>query len=423
MRLFGFGTRKGSHEAPAVAAAQEPEKRSQVMDIASPQFMNFMGMGDSVTTEVVSIDSALTIPAVWCAVAFLSETLASLPIKVYQRSGEDRSEIDDPALDLFNFAATDDEDAHAHRRAFWLDVFTYGRGLSFIERAPRPVNLWGLEPARCTVRRQGRARFYRYDDYGRTITYEASEVIDLPFLPLGDRLGTRSPIYSHAPTIGLALAVKRYGAKVFDNGGIPPFVVEDPINTPGGVENASVQITQAILAAARERRQALALPEGHKVTPLGFDPEKLQMEGIQRFLIEEFARIWGLPPVFLQDLTHGTFSNTEQQDLQLVKHCISRWANAFEKQANLKIFGRADRSRYLEHALDGLMRGDLKSRAEAFAQKIHSGQLTPNEARRMENRPDAPGGDHILVQGAMVRADSLPETTETQDGGENAGQD
>jgi phage portal protein BeeE len=41
----------------------------------------------------------------------------------------------------------------------------------------------------------------------------------------------------------------------------------------------------------------------------------MQLIELQRFSIEQVARIYSLPPVFLQDLTHGTFSNTEQQDL------------------------------------------------------------------------------------------------------------
>jgi phage portal protein BeeE len=103
-------------------------------------------------------------------------------------------------------------------------------------------------------------------------------------------------------------------------------------------------------------------------------------------------------------LSKGTFANVEQQDLHLVKHLIGQWAKAFEDEANLKLFGRGKSGRYVEHNLDGLMRGDFKSRIEGIARAIQTAQLTPNEARGLENRPkhSNPDADELLVQGATV---------------------
>lgn len=399
---------------PAEPAQEARARIGQQVLSSSPQLgIEIFGLQSNGSSETVTIESALGVPAVWAAVNFLSDTLASLPIKAYERTDKGaRAMPEDEITDLFNHAASDEMDAFAWRRGFWQDVFTAGRHVSFIEGAAKgtPKNLWPLEIARTRVRRSNGRTFYNYDDYGRPRPYAAADVLDLSFMPGADRLGSRSPIYTHAATIGLAQAVARYGTRFFDNGGVPPFAVSGPLKTPGGVERAGDQLTEAVVAAAQKGGNAIALPEGHTLTPIGADPERSQMVDTRRFLIEEIARIYGLPPVFLQDLTHGTFSNTEQQDLQLVKHCIARWANAKEKQANLKIYGRGNRQFYLEHNLEGLMRGDLKSRAEAIAQKINSGQVTLNEARALDNRPELPGGNSLLVQGAMVPAESLQTT-------------
>src|SRR3546814_13794500 len=87
----------------------------------------------------------------------------------------------------------------------------------------------------------------------------------------------------------------------------------------------------------------------------------------------EIARAFQLPPVFLQDLSKGTFANTEQQDLFFVKHLIGQWAKRFEQQLNLKLFGQRRTTRKVEHNLDGLMRGDFKARAEAVARLVQGG--------------------------------------------------
>ncbi|MNR60031.1 hypothetical protein D3C85_1814280 [compost metagenome] len=42
------------------------------------------------------------------------------------------------------------------------------------------------------------------------------------------------------------------------------------------------------------------------------------------------------------------------------------------------------------------------SRYQANREAINSGQLTPNEARISEGRSSKPGGDQLLIQGAMI---------------------
>ena len=49
-----------------------------------------------------------------------------------------------------------------------------------------------------------------------------------------------------------------------------------------------------------------------------------------------------------------------------------------------------------------LLRADLQTRMQANREAINSGQLTPNEARIDEGRPALPGGNQLLIQGAMI---------------------
>jgi HK97 family phage portal protein len=145
----------------------------------------------------------------------------------------------------------------------------------------------------------------------------------------------------------------------------------------------------------------MALPLGHELKSVGFNPEQMQLVEIKRFLVEEIARIYSLPPTFLQDLTHGTFSNTEQQDLHFVKHTLSRWVRQFEQELTLKLFGR-NSGVEVKIELDGLLRGDVKTRMEAHATAIQNAIRTPNEVRELEDLNPKDGGDSLMVQGATV---------------------
>ena len=82
-----------------------------------------------------------------------------------------------------------------------------------------------------------------------------------------------------------------------------------------------------------------------------------------------------------------------------------------EQEMNLKFFGRGSR-RFVEFNVDGLLRGDYKARMEGNSTAIQTGQLTPNEARAMDNREPMEGGERLFIQGATV-------PLETQEGQTN----
>ncbi len=112
----------------------------------------------------------------------------------------------------------------------------------------------------------------------------------------------------------------------------------------------------------------------------------------------------------------------------MVKHLIAQWCAAFEAELNFKLWGRRGGAVYAEHVLDGLLRGDLKTRVEASAKRIASGQTTINEERAIENRPEVGGGDVVMVQGAMVPAEHVgaaygaaagDQQTDEQEGNDN----
>jgi len=173
------------------------------------------------------------------------------------------------------------------------------------------------------------------------------------------------------------------------------------------MKRASNDIMRAINEAKASGKPIVQLPPGYSLKPIGFDPDKGQMTDARSFQIAEIARVLQLPPVFLQDLSHGTFSNTEQQDLHLVKHLVAQWARALEEELNLKLFGQRNGGRYVAHNLDGLMRGDFTTRMEGLARAVQTSIITPDEARALENRP-AKGGnaDKLFMQGATTPIDA-----------------
>lgn len=396
---------------------QQPEQRASAEDprvpVSASNFLEFFGLGGASAAGVaVTIEGAMGIPAIWAAVNFMAGTLAGLPLKVYERTTNGRQEANIPLATILHDAWNDETSSFDGRKYTYEQTFTGGRSITFIERnvANRIINLWPLDPTKTTVVRRSGRKFYVYKENGRDITYSATEILDIPFSLCADGLTHRSPIFANKDTIGLAIAATNYGAKFFNDGGVPPFVMSGNFQSGGSMKRASDDLEKAVKEASKEQRLALTIPAGVDFKTLGADPDKSQLVELKRFLIEEVARIYSLPPTFLQDLSNGTFSNTEQQDLHFVKHTIKRWVEQTEQEMNLKFFGKLNTKYYVEYNLDGLLRGDFKTRMEGYAIAIQNALRTPDEIRAGENW-SAKGGDadKLHIQGATV-----PLGTQTQ---------
>ncbi|WP_088346293.1 MULTISPECIES: phage portal protein [Rhodomicrobium] len=387
--------RRASLESPSVSLA----------DAAAWQSL-FGAWASSAAGVAVSRDSALGVPAVWAAVNFIASTIATLPLDLYQRTGDDRAlAVKDPLYAILHDDVNEEMSSFAWRKLAMQNVLLSGRSCSFIERnvARRIINLWPLDPAKVTVtRREGKTR-YLYREGTRERVYAAAEIIDIPWMLRSDGLSHYEPIERLRNTIGLAIAMEEYAAKFFRGGGVPPLQLVGPMETPGAIARAATDITEALQAARSEGRPILPMPLMHELKAIGFDPEKGQLTDSRRFQLEELARMYQLPPVFLQDLTKGTLANTEQQDLHFVKHTLSQWIKAWEQELNLKLFGPRRRDRFVEFNVDGLLRGDFKTRMEGYAKAIQNAINTPDEIRAMENWA-AHGGDagKLHIQGATV---------------------
>ncbi|MGV6875917.1 phage portal protein [Pseudochelatococcus sp. B33] len=412
MRLFGWARQKEER----AATIENP-----TVPVSSENFLAFFGVG-SAGLPHVTIDTALTVPAVLAAVAFLSRTLAAIPLHAY-RDGKDGSERlkGKTAVTVHEFA-NDEMSSFKFRQYFWQQVFTGGRGLAYIERKGREIEaIWPLDPRKVSISRQGMRLTYKHDGQ----VYQSRDVIDVPFMLQEDQTRHYGPIAKAAKAIQLAIAMNNYGSTFFSGGGVPPLALVGPLPQGAeGLKRAMIDISRSIEAAKSSSKSVFPIPPGHELKQVGFDPAKGQMTEAKRAQVEEIARVYQLPPVFLQDLSRATFSNAEQQDLHLVKHLIGQWAKAFESEMTLKLFGRASTDRrFVEHNLDGLMRGDFKSRIEGIARGIMTGQMTPNEGRLLENRPrhPNPAADELLVQGATVVLGSAPAATVSAGMGHNGG--
>ena len=380
---------------------EDPTAKNSTKD-----FLSVMGWGDFAAAAgvTVNVDTAMGVPAIWAAVNFIGGTLAGLPLHVYRKTDAGRERVTEGFGATINTAVNDEMSSFEWRKYMFEQVLTGGRSITYIERDGsgnvrnlHPVDPNGVLVERKTTSQGFPAKTYRYNQR----IFKARDIIDLTFMVKANQLDPRGPIATNKDAIGMAIAASQYGAKAFQSGGIPPAVLQGPFQSGAAASRASEDVAAATAKLAKEGRPIMALPLGHELKSVGFSPEQMQLIELQRFSIEQIARIYSLPPIFLQDLTRSTFTNSEQQDLHFVKHTLKRWIEQAEQEMNLKLFGRGS-DQYVEFNVDGLLRGDFKTRMEAHATSIQNGIRTPNEVRDLENMSARDEGNDLMIQGATV---------------------
>jgi HK97 family phage portal protein len=367
-------------------------------------------------TIATTPDRALTATPVMCAVDFLSSAMSSLGRIVEELQGEKWVRLSGKLDNLLNGAVNDEWDADRWIKYSFWQTLTGGRQFTWIERPNGQIlNLWPLQPSKVTIFRAAGRTVYKYQEDGRAaVEYPAADIIDIPFALEPDQLTHISPLKKGETAIGLLLAMEKYASSFFAGGGVLPLAVTGPPATGPDAQKRMVNdISRVIKQAKEDGKQIFPLPGGYTISPVGFDPQKGQMTEARRFQVEEIARIYRLPPWFLQDLTQANFANSENQDLHLVKHTLTHWANAWESQMNLKVFGRRVNNRRVRLNMDSLLRGDFKARADAIASLVQSGVYTPNDGRGYMGleKSDDPNADKLHMQGATVPLGTQPASS------------
>lgn len=367
----------------------------------------------------VSEESALGVPAIWQAVNLIAGTIGHLPLHLYKvdKKGQPTKATKDQLYAILHDRAND---VHSKSAFFKMLVWralagSKGRGLALITKnvAGRVAGFIPLDESAVTIDQTIEAgRLVRTYKIGSK-TYDASEIIDIaPVLKANGR-DAYAPLEVHRNAIGAMIAAEEYATELFANGGVPPLTLSGPAaKSPAATDRAVDQIGEALRIGKNRKRNILPIPQDFELKNLGFDPSKQQMIELRRFQVSESSRIFNVAPAMLHDLTTGTYSNVEQQNLNFAQQTILPLVKLIEQELNLKLFGVRNTTNYVEFNVDALVRGDLLSRMEALARAVNSALLTPNEARSLDNREALPHGDKLYMQSATTALGSTPAPVE-----------
>jgi HK97 family phage portal protein len=362
--------------------------------------------------RAVTEESALSSVAVYACVRVIAETVATLPLLVYRRLGRGRERAPDhPLYPLLHDQANPEQTAVEFRENLLGHALLWGNGYAEIERGPGGSirALWPLRPDRMAVERDRADRLvytYELPDGGR-VPFPFASVLHLR--GFGGGLTGLSPVAMAREAIGLSLAVEEYGARFFGNDSRPGGVLQYPGTLSDEALTRLKSSWEQGMRGLAHRHRVAVLEGGVSWQQIGIPPQDAQFLDTRKFQLGEIARLFRVPPHLIGELDRATWGNIEHQAIDFVVHTIRPWLVRTEQALRRDLFGllpaRLRDDYHAEHLVDGLLRGDAMSRAQALATQRQNGVITANEWREIENRNPIAGGDELLVNGTMVPVD------------------
>lgn len=365
----------------------------------------------------VDHDTALSLAAVFSAVRYVSETVASLPWELRRRRVDGGSDL---ALsnNVYRLQHTrpNMEMSSFDWRVLMISLANlWGNSYSEIRRdsLKRPLALWPIHPDRVTPKRKDGVLYYE-------VTQQNSEKVIISaenmfhIKGIGDGTQGYSVVSLAARSIGQGLASDEFASSFFQNGIVTSGSYVHPKGLSDKAYDRLKKELQAKHGGPNNAWKPMLLEESLTWVPISMPLKDAQFLESRKFNVTEIARWFRVPPHKIADLERATFSNIEEQNIDVVQETIIPWAIRLEQEANFKLISYSSQNIfYSKINVNGMLRGDSIHRAAYYQQMRNMGVMNVNEIRGLEDmNPIGEDGNKYVMQGQYTTLEKIGEDPE-----------
>lgn len=355
----------------------------------------------------VSPGNAETISTVFSCVQSIAETIGGLPLLVYRSdpNGDRERATKLPLYRVLHDSPNARQTALEFREQLTAHVLLWGNGYAEIhsDASGNVTALEPIHPRNVTVLQlpSGRIRYDVTDPQtGKLRALLADEVLHLKDRTDNGIVG-KSRIQVAREMLGGVLAAQEHGNRSWANGARLSGVLQTPHVMGDDSIGRLRESWQSQFSGTGNTGKTAILENGLTYQQLSMSNEDAQWLQSRQFSVEEVCRIFRVPPVLVADLRHANFSNSVEMNRWFVTHTLRRWLTMWEEGCERALLGPIARTHYfIEHNVEGLLRGDSSGRAAFYKEGIGDGWLLRSEVRRLENLPTIEGIDDAQADAA-----------------------
>lgn len=360
--------------------------------------------------DSVSAESALRLAAVWSCMNIRAETIGAMPLHL--RDGNKQPLLRHPLYNILHRSPNADMTAAEYWSLAVAHIDMHGNFVSIIERGvgKKVVALTPVDSRTCSIEynKSGmRKRWKIGNDYenddnvlhlrGFTMNSEWGD----PRLDVGRQILAAQLQANRSAQLAFKQGLKVGG--FFLNEGKADYTTEQltafskRLNFFGQTENTGKWMT---------------LLRGMKPvagTEFSVKPAEAQLLESRYFGIEEICRLFNVPPPLIGHTSKASSwaSSLENLNLHFLIYSLQPTLVRCEQSIEKKLLTPYDLAAGVQakFSMQGLLRGDMKTRQAYYASGLQNGYLSQNEVRDFEDQPGiGPEGDVYRVQLNMAGA-------------------
>lgn len=353
----------------------------------------------------------------------LSETIAKMPIKFYQKT--DSGIIEAEPNDVSYLLQTR-PNPFMTPTIFWNTVEMnrnhFGNAYVYIRRSFKKQkyggeikthDLWIMPSDSVTIliddagifSNKGRL-WYKYTDRysGDTYIFPTEDVMHFKTSHTFDGI-TGQPVQEILrETLGGAIHSQEYLNNLYETGLTAKAALEYTGELNQKAEEKLVKTFENFGAGSKNAGKIIPIPLGMKLTPLDVKLTDSQFFELKKYTALQIAGAMGVKPNQINNYEKSSYSNSEMQQLSFYVDTELFILTQYEQEINYKLLSveDTDAGKYFKFNEKVLMRTDSKTQMSILKEAVAGSIYMPNEARRKLDMSDEEGGDQLIANGNVI---------------------
>lgn len=349
----------------------------------------------------------------------LSESLGKLPLKLLRKTKKD-GVIEATAHSLYNvvrnrpnkfmtsttFWSTNEYFRNHNGNAVSL-IVGYGDNLQLIPLDFSKVKIWYDDGKLLS---DVPDVWYLYSIGEKTYKFSSEEVLHFRSSISEDGIKGLSVREILASTIKGNQKAQKMQNSLYDSGFTAKAVVQYTGNLKDeSVKNFLVNIENYAKGKVDAGKGLVPIPIGTQLTPLTTKLGDNEFLELKKYSALQIASAFGIKPVQINDYSKSSYASSEAQNLAFLVDTLLFILKQYEEELNYKLLSDREikQGYYFKFNTGMLLRADLKTQVESLVKGISGGLYTNNEARAYLDLEAKEGGDHLIVNGSMIRVEQV----------------
>jgi HK97 family phage portal protein len=376
-------------------------------------------MATSKSGKTVNVNTAMQLAAVWACVRRISETVAMLPLGLYERQKDGgRIQVQSSLSNVLSHRPNADMTSMQFWEAVLASLLLKGNAFIEIHRSGSDIiALDFLMPNRMDVdlADNGSLIYWYTPRKGRKRQIFKQNMMHIPAFSLDGLMGLSTISYG-ANVFGGAMSAEDVSANTFKNGMTKTVAFSVDRILKKEQRDEFREYVKTITGAMNAGKSPI-LEQGVKPELIGINPIDAQLLESRNHSVEEICRWFLVDPSLIgvggKDSNWGT--GLEQKMIGFVTLTLSSWIRRIEQSIYINLLTPAQRqNQYAQYNLEALLRGDSGSRAEFYSKMTQNGIYTRDDCRVKENLPRRGGNADVLtVQTNLSPIDQLGSQSES----------